>query len=428
MNRARATLAALLLVCLFPVPAFPGNGLNMMGFGTESVGMGGADLAVARDTTAMNTNPAGITQVPGSGLDMYGALAYPLSVVHRDRFGNDAEVSNRLIVLGSGGYTRQLGDGPVTMGIGFFAQGGAGNVFKNLATPFGTRDELSSQFRIGKVTPTVAYKVNDSLSLGVSLQVVYTDIRQKAFPETSVFDPVDPARTFFGTEVKGMDGFGYGVKLGALYKVSDRLTVGAAYTGKMSLPLRGGKVIVNMTSVGLGKVTYSDARIEGMSLPQEFGVGIAVRVVKPLLFSAEVNWIDWSGALKTSTLRASNPDNPAAPPTLALPSTLNWRDQYVFAVGAAYDLTEKAILRAGYNYGRNPIPSNTLSPLLDPIGEHTVTFGGGYSFSKRWQVNAAVEYTLKNKVTYNNPELPLGPGAEEEQEVIVVHLMLSRRW
>ncbi|MGE5698476.1 MAG: OmpP1/FadL family transporter [Deltaproteobacteria bacterium] len=400
----------------------------MTGFGTESIGMGGADLAVARDTTAMNTNPAGISQIPGSALDLYNAFAYPLSVVHRDQFGNDAEVSNRLIVLGSGGYTRQLGNGPVTMGIGFFAQGGSGNVFKNLATPFGTRDELSSQFRIGKVTPTVAYKVNDTLSLGVSLQVVYTDIRQKVFPETSVFDPLDPARTFFGTEIKDMYGFGYGVKLGALYKVSDRLTIGAAYTGKMDLPLRNGKVIVNMSSAGLGKVTYSDARIEGMSLPQDFGVGVAVRVTKPLLLSAEVTWIDWSKALKTSTLRASDPDNPAAPPSLALTSKLNWRDQYVFAVGAAYDLTEKAILRAGYNYGKNPIPADTLSPLLDPIGEHTGTFGGGYSFSKRWQVNAAAEYNFRNRVRYNNPQLPIGPGAEEEQEVIVAHVMLSRRW
>jgi long-chain fatty acid transport protein len=416
------------MLCLLQVRAFSGNGLNMVGFGAESVGMGGADLAVARDTTAMNTNPAGIAQIPRSALDLYNAVAYPLSVVHRDRFGNDAEVSNRLIVLGSGGYTRQLGNGPVTMGIGFFAQGGSGNVFKGLATPFGTRDELSSLFRIGKVTPTAAYKVNDSLSLGVSFQVVYTDIRQKVFPETSVFDPIDPARTFFGTEIKDMYGFGYGVKLGVLYKVSDRLTIGAAYTGKMDLPLRNGKVIVNMSSAGLGKVTYSDARIEGLALPQDFGVGVAVRVVKPLLLSAEVSWIDWSGALKTSTLRASNPDHPAAPPSLALTSTLNWRDQYVFAVGAAYDLTEKAILRAGYNYGKNPIPANTLSPLLDPIGEKTVTFGGGYSFSRKWQANAAVEYILKNRVTYDNPELPFGTGAEEEQEVIAVHLMLSRRW
>jgi long-chain fatty acid transport protein len=420
--------AVFALLFLFPAPARPSNGLNMIGFGDESVAMGGADLAVAGDTSAMNNNPAGIARIPGSALDGYGAIAYPLSVAHRDRFGNDVEVSNRRIVVGGGGYTRRLGDGPVTAGIGFFAQGGAGNVYKNVATPFGTTDEMSSLFRIGKVTPSVAYRVDESLSLGASFQVVYADIRQKVFPETSFFDTADPAHPFFGSEVKGVNGFGFGAKLGAQYKVNDRVTLGAVYTSKMNLALGGGTVVANMSAVGLGKVTYRDARIEGMALPQEVGAGVAVRPFRPLLVAVKVAWIDWSGALKTSTLRAANPDNPGAPSTVALPSTLNWRDQYVFAIGIAYDLTEKTVLRAGYNYGRNPIPANSLNPLLAAITEHHATFGAEYAFSPKWQMSGAVEYALNNKVRYDNSELPFGPGAEEENESIAAHVMLSRRW
>ncbi len=420
--------AVLALLCLVPAPAHPTNGLNMIGFGAESVAMGGADLAVARDTSAMNNNPAGIAQIPGSALDGYGAIAYPLSVAHRDQFGNDVEVSNRWAYLGGGGFTNRLSDGPWTVGIGFFAQGGAGNVYKNVATAFGTTDEMSSLFRIGKVTPSVAYRVDESLSLGVSLQVVYADIRQKFFPETSYFDPADPAHPFFGSEVKEMNGFGFGAKMGALYKLNDRVTLGAVYTSKMNLALRDGTVVANMSAVGLVKVTYRDARIDGMALPQEVGLGVAVRPVRPLLVAVKVAWIDWSGALKTSTLRASNPDNPGAPSALALPSTLNWRDQYVFAIGIAYDLTEKAILRAGYNYGRNPIPAKSLNPLLAAITEHHATFGAGYAFSPKWQMSGAVEYAFNNKVVYDNPELPFGPGAEEENESIAAHVMLSCRW
>jgi long-chain fatty acid transport protein len=418
----------LALLCLVPAPAYTTNGLNMIGFGAESVAMGGADIAVARDTSAMNTNPAGIARIPGSALDGYAAIAYPLSVAHRDRFGNDVEVSNRWAYLGGGGFTRRLGDGPVTAGIGFFAQGGAGNVYKNVVTAFGTTDEMSSLFRIGKVTPSVAYRFGESLSLGVSLQVVYADIRQKVFSETSFLDPADPARPFFGSEVKEMNGFGFGAKLGALYKVNDRVTLGAVYTSKMNLAMRDGTVVANLSAAGMGKVTYRDARISGMALPQEVGAGIAVRPVRPLLVAVKVAWIDWSGALKSSTLRAANPDDPGAPPTLALPSTLRWRDQYVFAIGIAYDLTEKAILRAGYNYGRNPIPAKSLNPLLAAITEHHATIGAGYAFSPKWQVSTAVEYSFNNKGRYDNPELPFGPGAEEENESIAAHVMLSQRW
>jgi integrase len=47
-----ASGVALALLCFHGAPAFAANGLNAMAFGTESVAMGGADLAVARDTAA----------------------------------------------------------------------------------------------------------------------------------------------------------------------------------------------------------------------------------------------------------------------------------------------------------------------------------------------------------------------------------------
>jgi long-chain fatty acid transport protein len=425
-QKFQAAGAAMALLCLFPVPAHPTNGLSAIGFGAESSPMAGADLAVARDTAAMNGNPAGITQIPGNALDMYSGIIYPLSVAHRDNLGNDLEVWNRRAYVGGAGLTHRMGDSPVTVGIGLFAQGGTGNVYKNITTPFGTTDEFSSLLRIAKITPTVAYRFDEKLSLGMSLQVVYTDIRQKVFPETSFLDPADPGHPFSGTDVE-MNGFGFGVKLGALYKVSDRLSLGAAYTSKIHLPLSG-TVVANLSSVGLGKVTYRDASIEGMALPQEVDVGFAVRPVPRLLVAVKVAWLDWSGALKTSTLRAASPDRPGAPTALSHPSTLNWKDQYVFAIGIAHDLTEKVVLRAGYNFGSNPIPANTLNPLLAAIAEHHVTFGGGYAFSPKWQVSTAVEYAFNNEVMYHNPELPFGPGAEEESEYVALQLTLSCRW
>jgi long-chain fatty acid transport protein len=255
---------------------------------------------------------------------------------------------------------------------------------------------------------------------------VYTDIRQKAFPETSFFDPADPGNPFFGSDVK-MDGFGLGVKLGALYKVGDRLSLGAAYTSKIPLSLDG-TVVANMTAAGLGKVTYGDASIEGIALPQEVAVGFAVWPAPPLLVTVKVAWLDWSDALKTSTLHAAGPDNPGAPPILSLPSSLNWKDQYVFAIGFAYDLTEKIVLRAGYNFGENPIPAEMLNPLMAVISEHHVTFGLGYAFRPMWQIATWGEYGFNNAVTYHNPELPFGLGAEEEIEYIAVQVMLSCRW
>lgn len=69
-----ARLAVALFAIALPTACLATNGLSLIGFGTESVAMGGADTAVARDTTALNTNPAGLTQLSRPAFDAYPSL------------------------------------------------------------------------------------------------------------------------------------------------------------------------------------------------------------------------------------------------------------------------------------------------------------------------------------------------------------------
>ena len=164
------------------------NELNLIGFGTESVLMGGADVAVARDTTALNTKPAGLAQIRNRGMDLFSSVAYGMNVKHLDVFGNDRSVSNRLIPVGSFGYAQQIAGTPVTVAIGLFAQGGAGNIFENIATAFGTRDDLAGIFGIARLSPGAAWQVTDRLALGISVPVTSASARQKVFTGTSFFN------------------------------------------------------------------------------------------------------------------------------------------------------------------------------------------------------------------------------------------------
>lgn len=157
------------------------NGSNLIGFGAESTLMGGADVAVARDTSALNTNPAGLTQIKAPLLDMFGSVLRTTDLVHKDP-RNEEHASNRYTFLGGGGYARPLENTDCTVGIGLFAQGGAGGVFEKLRTPFGNRDDLSSLFGIAKIIPGIGCQVTEKLSLGASLNLVYGSIEQDFFP------------------------------------------------------------------------------------------------------------------------------------------------------------------------------------------------------------------------------------------------------
>lgn len=429
LNRIRIPAAVSVIIILITAgTALANNGLNLIGFGAESVAMGGADIAVARDSSALNTNPAGLTQIAGKQLDIHTAVAFPLDVRHQDIFENNTEVSNRHIVFGNIGYTQHLTGRPLSLGIGFFAQGGAGNDYREITTVFGTQDDMSSIFRIAKLTAGLAWQAHPDLSFGGSISLFYADMNQKIFPDTSFYNAGPPEQVFFGYELKEMKTLNPGYKLGVMYKPSGRLTIGMAYTSRVNLPLDGGRLISDLSALGMGKVTYRDVRAEGLNLPQELGLGIAFKPVNRLLTTVELNWIDWSEAVEHSTLRAADPDNAGAPPVLALTSRMDWRDQIVIATGIAYTRKDGIVFRAGYNYGRNPVPDETLNPLLAAISEHTYTLGIGYPFTSHWDINGGVEYSAPEKVRYTNPELPFGPNAAEINEVLAIHVMLSHRF
>ena len=424
----RLVLAFVLVQCLQPRPALAANGLNMMGFGAESTGMGGADIAVARDTTALNTNPAGLTQLRSTAFDQYMATAFALDVSHADRFGNDARVDNETINIGGLGFSTRLASLPVTVGIGAFAQGGAGNVYRDLATPFGGRDELSGLFAIARLSPGFAWQVNEALSVGAAFPITHARFKQRTFAGVSVFDPLDPSRTFFGSIVKDLQATRVSARVGVRYEATPALALAAVYQPKTALPLKKGYADINFTALGLGVTRYRDVRVDGLALPQELGLGAAWQATPRTLVSFELTWLDWSKALKSQTLTASNPVNAAAPAVVQQTVRIGWRDQYVVALGAAYDVDERLTLYAGSNYGRNPVPAETTSPILAATGEKHVTAGARLRLGGSWLLSGGLEYLFRKNVTYNNPALPFGPGAQERNEYVAVHLMLGKRW
>lgn len=394
------------------------NGINLIGFGAESNLMAGADVAVARDTSALNTNPAGLTQIKSPLLDMFGAMLRTTDLVHHDP-RNEEHASNRYTFLGGGGYARPLENVPCTAGIGLFAQGGAGGVFENLRTPFGNHDDLSSLFGIAKIIPGIGCKINDKLSLGASLSLVYGSIEQDFFSNTSV------GSAFAGYKLEGASAIRTGFKLGMQYQMTPTLTLAATYTEKTELPLTGGTLIADFTGAGLGKVKYADASVKGFALPREVAVGLAFKPTDAWLLSFKLNWLNWDDAIDGVTLRATKPNNAAAPSVYGSTSAADWKDQWVIASGVAYIWDDKTTIYAGHNYGKNPIPRQNSSPLLAGTLEHHLTLGAARKIDQSWLMTGGLEWMLPVSVKYNSP---LFGESEIRNEAIFLHFMLSRRW
>jgi len=448
LRLAAIPLAGLLLLAV--PPAAGSNGMNMIGFGAESIAMGGADLAISGSASAMNINPAGIGRAPRPELAFALGVMSP-ALEHEDRLGNRAEDVLDRYPMPFVGYVHPLGD--VTLGVGLFVQGGMGAEYRGLATPFSAlagsgrmppdlfagsavpaTDRTLTNLAHAKLTPTVAWRVRPDWTVGASLQISYVTADMELFPDTSVRADVDgsgaagdgPGELFFGLDAEGLSDVGLGLRLGFQHE-SGRLSVGGSYATETELDLGGGSMTMNLAAMGLGKVPY-DCRMRGLTWPRQAGLGVAYQVRSGILAVADVDWVNWSSAISTVEIELENPGVAQAPGERRIALPMGWKDQWVAALGVELRPGPGWALRLGYNHGATPVPDALLRPLFPAIAERHATGGAGLSRGP-WTLDFALEVALDSRKTNpsEDPAVnPFGPGSQESLSQLVAHFMVRR--
>ncbi len=424
--RTRTVLKLLLatLTTVLPIYAIAGNAFYLVGYGIESELMGGADAAVSRDAFAANNNPSGLTQISGQMAEFDVAGYLHLEASHTDAFNNYRKpITNGIGGFGNGAYARHIEGTPFSAGAALVVQGGIGWVYSGLNTAFGTRDDASALFAIIKLAPAVAWEINDKLSVGLGLGVNYLSATQELFPNTS-----NPA--FAGFRFKGASGVGLSSKLGLQYRPANDVTIGVTYGTQTSIPLKDGTLRVNFSDPAFGSmgvVRYDNAKLTGMRLPEELAIGIAFRPTDRLLVSLEDKWFNWSDAIGTIYLSATNPRTPGAPSVIALPPAVaKFNDQHVIKVGAAYLWDKDNTLYFGINHGSRPQPDQYVNPIFAPIQARHYTFGAKHQIDNEWETAGGVEVLALQSVTYDNPLF--GPRANERHFGLIFFASIGRHW
>ena len=239
-------------------------------------------------------------------------------------------------------------------------------------------------------------------------------------------------------------GIGFAGKIGAVYEATPDLTLGAVYQSQTALgDLESDDarlaVAVNI-DLGLlqGQPTgnYSDMNIplsgtiiiKDFEWPSTFGAGFAYRPMHNLMLAADVKQIMWSQVMEDFTMNFVVDDLPenGGFANLELDATLfqNWEDQTVIGAGAAYKPVTPLTLRAGYNYGENPVPDRYLNALFPAIVQNHATFGAGYDFGQGSQLNASVQVAFEKEDRYSGL-LRQPPDDYASPPVILTHSQLS---
>ena len=124
--------------------------------------------------------------------------------------------------------------------------------------------------------------------------------------------------------------------------------------------------------------------------------------------SLEATWFGWRAAFDEVRLKLKNSDNPefdalvGPRPKDIFP--LDWRDSVSVRLGYEHFLATNTIVRAGYVYSMNPIPDDTLTPILPGILEHNFTVGIGHNFGKA-QLDFAYQFTFGPRQNVNSSDI-----------------------
>jgi len=432
MKKISAALGMTALLGAFAAaPAGATNGMDMIGYGTRSIGMGGADVAVAGDAGNVSGNPAAVSEATPSSANIGVTVLMPkMSMTHNTPTGPDSvDGESQLFLMPQIGYVHRLGGGPLAVGFGLYAQGGMGVDFQGVTTGMGTTDQLTSQVSFMRLNPLVSYKLNESVTLGGTLMIGYSQCEFSMYPGT--YSPGQDGKPgtqddFPGMDVTGLTSFGFAGRVGAQVKLGPMVRLGAMYTSESTIKLDGGNAKLNF---GAMKVNY-DAELQDFTWPMEFEGGVAVTPAKGLTVAFDVKWINWSAAIDKPVLKISNPDQAGVMPGAEKTFDMSWEDQWVYAIGAEYALNAMHTLRAGFNYGKSPVPDANLNPLFPATVEKHLTLGYGLTLGQ-WGVNLAYEHAFENTQVNNNANQqvnPFGPGLEVSHSQNTVSLDATYRY
>ncbi|MCJ7500818.1 outer membrane protein transport protein, partial [bacterium] len=157
-------LAAAAMLMLAAGPAAAG-GFRIPEAGAKAMGFGNAFVGMADDPSAVQFNPAGITQLEGNRIQA-GVTSVSTHNDYTDLGGTKTSAEDGSFMPPSFYYTNHLGEGQWWIGLGVTAPFGLGTEWKVGSFNYVATETL---IEMVKINPSAAYRVNDQWSVGFGI-------------------------------------------------------------------------------------------------------------------------------------------------------------------------------------------------------------------------------------------------------------------
>lgn len=359
-------------------------------------GRGFAGVSAATDDAGIIAyNPAGMTEL-GKGA---GGVGGYVIIPHANL--DDAGSS---LMIGPNGPFPLAGN---STGQGFYAQPTgyfyASSQFSSdlwfglaITTPFGLKadydadffgryDGLKSSLVVVQIAPSVAYWVNDYVSVGASVTVQ----RATATLSTALPNPLAPGGPSPASDglltVKGSD-WSVGFTVGVHVRPMDGLEMGLDYRSGVKHTLAG-----NATTDFAGAKTVQGAHAP-LRLPDVISAGLSYQVNDVFSVMGEVSHFGWN---KFKQLRIIFEDNTETA------TTENFSNSWSVSAGGEFKVGNALSTRAGVEYDQTPTQDAYRSTRIPDTDRLWATIGASYLLSRTWRVDVSYAHLFSRTAPVN---------------------------
>lgn len=401
--------------------------------GTKQFGMGHVGTALNWDASSMQFNPGALATLNSKySLSLGGSLAFSNTEYTslRPEFKStdtDNPINTPFYLYASAKVTDKF-----AVGLAVYTPFGSSNVWG---------DNWSGKYLIQEISmksiyiqPTVSYQINDWISVGAGLNIVYGQFElNKAFPIVGdPRSPISPSNPILADGSANLSGntIKYGYNIGVFLQPTEKLNIGVSYRSQVDIELDD--------SEGEGKFDYP-ASINGipdnmyqalvagykaagatdgsftatLPLPASLNVGLAYQIDEKWLVSADFSYVEWS---IYENLEFVSTD------ALALNSKnkREWNNTMIYRIGAQYSANDKLDLRAGFYFDETPTDKKYYAPETPGADKIGITAGLSYKLNEKFSLDASFLYSVGEKVeAYDTNEKAQNFGGEYQNTAFI---------
>ena len=378
---------------------------------TNSVALGGANVAHVNSADAAYDNPANMIFMSDSNhmeadLMYIGTSATNFKgTVGANPAAQDLSAEEQTFVIPSFHYVSpKLGDNNARVGLSIVVPGGLTREWKE--EPAKTSAERFT-LEIIEINPTAAFSVTKEVAIAVGFRIVHTN----GVVKSSGTIPVTAAGglpTTITRDMKG-DSLDFGYNLALAYKPTSELEIGLTYRSKVDLSTEGDATLSSTAVVHPNPVvgtlipagSYTGGAAVSVPLPATLSAAIAYTFSTKTTVEFVYEKTYWSAYQSLDFTYDTALTNPVLEGAFGTSIAKDWKDTNAYRLGITQEFNSLTLM-AGLVLDETPTPEKTLgfeSPGSDSL---SVSLGGRYEISKTIDVGLSALYSMKEDRTVSN--------------------------